>query len=174
MASRPALPFLRHGIFLVAILSWVVGWIAWSSGCSADARTTAAPAEDAIMVSEGYGLTRWYIPSPEDPTVYVPFKSQAWWAIGLIAFGLVGQLAFMSRFLVQWIASERRGRSVVPIGFWWLSLVGATMLLIYFAIRRDPVGVLGQMFGGPIYARNLLLIYKMRARKGLGSESSEA
>lgn len=174
MAPTRDLPFLRHGIFLAAILSWVVGWMVWSTGCSGDAEISEAPTPDAILVREGYGLHRWYVPSTEDAGLYVPFKDRTGWAIGLIAFGLVGQVAFMSRFLVQWIASEKRGRSVVPIGFWWLSLVGATMLLIYFAIRRDPVGVLGQMFGGPIYARNLLLIYRMRARKGLAGRPPDA
>jgi lipid-A-disaccharide synthase-like uncharacterized protein len=77
-----------------------------------------------------------------------------------VAVGLLGQLAFMLRMLVQWLVSERRGRSVVPVGFWWISLVGASMLLAYFAWRRDLVGVLGQSMGFVVYVRNLRLIHR--------------
>jgi len=79
-----------------------------------------------------------------------------------VAMGLLGQLLFTGRMLVQWIASERRRRSIVPPVFWWLSLIGATMLLIYFIWRRDVVGVLGQGAGWFIYMRNLWLIYRPR------------
>ncbi len=84
--------------------------------------------------------------------------------IGLawVALGLIGQLAFTARMLVQWWASERAQRSVVPIGFWWLSIGGATMLLVYFVWRKDVVGVLGQSVGFFIYARNLWLIRRGR------------
>jgi lipid-A-disaccharide synthase-like uncharacterized protein len=85
--------------------------------------------------------------------------------IGLIwvAVGLSGQLLFTGRMLVQWFTSEKSKRSVVPISFWWMSLVGATMLLIYFIWRRDIVGILGQTTGWIIYARNLALIRRSRA-----------
>lgn len=75
-----------------------------------------------------------------------------------VALGLAGQLVFAGRMVVQWVASERRGRSVVPEAFWWMSLAGATMLLIYFVWRRDIVGVLGQATGWWIYVRNLVLL----------------
>lgn len=75
-----------------------------------------------------------------------------------VALGLLGQAVFMGRMLVQWIASERAKRSVVPVAFWWMSLVGATMLLAYFIWRRDAVGLLGQGTGWVIYARNLVLL----------------
>lgn len=79
-----------------------------------------------------------------------------------VALGLLGQLAFASRMLVQWLASERLGRSVVPVVFWWLSLVGASMLLAYFVWRKDVVGVLGQSAGFLVYSRNLWLIHRGR------------
>jgi lipid-A-disaccharide synthase-like uncharacterized protein len=60
---------------------------------------------------------------------------------------------------VQWLASEKHKKSVVPPMFWWMSLVGSTVLLLYFVWRKDVVGVLGQAFGWSIYIRNLLLIY---------------
>jgi lipid-A-disaccharide synthase-like uncharacterized protein len=75
-----------------------------------------------------------------------------------LAIGFLGQLLFAARFLVQWIASERRRESVVPIAFWYLSLAGAAILLAYAIWRRDPVFVLGQAFGFVVYTRNLALI----------------
>jgi lipid-A-disaccharide synthase-like uncharacterized protein len=79
-----------------------------------------------------------------------------------VAVGLLGQLAFTGRMLWQWLSSERQGRSVVPIGFWWLSVAGATLLLAYFLWRRDAVGILGQSAGLFIYLRNLWLIHRGR------------
>ena len=75
-------------------------------------------------------------------------------------FGVIFQLAFMARFLVQWIASERSGKSVIPISFWYLSLIGSTGVLIYGIGRGEPVIILGQVFGTIVYVRNLMLIYR--------------
>jgi len=80
--------------------------------------------------------------------------------VAWVAFGLLGQGAFMLRMLVQWWASEHEGRSVVPVGFWWISIAGATMLLTYFVWRGDPVGIVGQSMGFLVYARNLWLIHR--------------
>ncbi len=76
----------------------------------------------------------------------------------LVLFGLVGQAVFLARWIVQWIASERKGESHVPELFWWCSLVGAAMLFTYFLVRREPVGLIGQSVGWTVYARNLYLI----------------
>ena len=75
-----------------------------------------------------------------------------------LAIGFAGQLLFTSRFLVQWIASERARRSIVPVAFWWFSLAGGATLLAYALWRRDPVFALGQATGLIIYLRNLILI----------------
>ena len=75
-----------------------------------------------------------------------------------IILGLAGQLMFSARFLVQWIASEKRKKSVVPISFWFLSLFGSLLLLIYAIYRKDIVFTLGQLFGFIVYIRNLLII----------------
>jgi len=85
--------------------------------------------------------------------------------VGLVwvAVGLSGQLLFTGRMLIQWFASEKSRRSVVPVSFWWMSLIGATMLLVYFIWRRDIVGILGQATGWIIYIRNLVLIRRSRA-----------
>ena len=87
-----------------------------------------------------------------------------------ILVGLGGQLLFMGRFLVQWIASERARASVVPTAFWWLSLGGAAVLLAYALWRRDPVFILGQSLGFGIYARNLWLIREAGRRGATGED----
>lgn len=80
-----------------------------------------------------------------------------WWVIG---FG--GQMVFASRFWVQWVASERAKRSVMPISFWYLSIVGGLLSLAYAIYRLDPVFILGQLTGSIIYVRNLALIKQAR------------
>jgi lipid-A-disaccharide synthase-like uncharacterized protein len=89
------------------------------------------------------------------------------------AFGVGAQLVFTGRFLVQWIESEREGRSVVPLAFWILSLVGGLMTLIYGLARRDAIIILGQVFANFIYVRNLMLIAKnARPQVGRGQDRS--
>ncbi len=75
-----------------------------------------------------------------------------------IGIGLFGQLLFTSRFLVQWIVSERKRESVIPLAFWWLSISGGLTLLCYAIWRQDPVFILGQATGLIVYLRNLVLI----------------
>lgn len=86
-----------------------------------------------------------------------------------VLFGMTAQAIFMMRFVLQLIASERRGRSYVPVAFWYCSLAGGLMLLAYALQKRDPVFVLGQGLGIAIYARNLYLIHsrpkRVRARR---------
>jgi lipid-A-disaccharide synthase-like uncharacterized protein len=79
-----------------------------------------------------------------------------------LGLGFLGQLLFSARFLVQWLASERAGRSVVPELFWWLSLLGGAMLFAYAVLRRDPVFIIGQGSGLAIYLRNLAMIRRSR------------
>ena len=85
-----------------------------------------------------------------------------------LAFGLVAQLLFTARFLVQWISSERAGQSVVPMAFWFFSMGGGLMTLVYGIAKREPVIILGQSLATIIYIRNIMLIIKNR---GLGSKS---
>lgn len=84
----------------------------------------------------------------------VETATEFWW----VAIGLFGQLMFMGRFLVQWIASERQRKSVMPIAFWYLSIAGGIILFAYAIYRKDPVFILGQSMGLFIYIRNLWLI----------------
>ena len=74
-----------------------------------------------------------------------------------VVLGFVAQGFFTMRFLVQWIASERQGRSVVPVAFWYLSVAGGGLLLVYAIYRKDPVFILGQAAGLVVYIRNLML-----------------
>jgi lipid-A-disaccharide synthase-like uncharacterized protein len=83
-----------------------------------------------------------------------------------IALGFVAQGLFSARFIVQWIVSERAGKSVVPVAFWFLSVAGGTSLLAYAIWRKDPVFILGQASGLVVYSRNLFLIYRERGRRG--------
>lgn len=84
-----------------------------------------------------------------------------------VLFGFAAQMMFTARFLLQWLASEKQKKSVVPVAFWYFSLAGGLMLLAYAIHRRDPVIILGQMVGVLIYARNLRLIYKEKRAVGL-------
>ena len=77
-----------------------------------------------------------------------------------LIIGFCGQGLFASRFIIQWIYSEKKGESHIPIIFWYLSIFGGIGLLIYAISRKDPVIILGQTFGIFIYLRNLILIYK--------------
>lgn len=79
-----------------------------------------------------------------------------------IGIGFLGQIFFTSRFLIQWIVSERRRESVIPLAFWWFSLLGGVTLLSYAIWRQDPVFILGQATGLVVYTRNLALIGRRR------------
>ena len=81
-----------------------------------------------------------------------------WWVL----LGFTAQACFTARFAVQWLASERAGKSVIPIAFWLFSIAGGLMLLAYALYRRDPVFILGQAFGVFVYARNLYLVLRER------------
>ena len=79
-------------------------------------------------------------------------------------FGLAAQAIFFGRFFVQWIVSERKGESTVPVMFWVLSVFGGALLLVYAIHQRDIVFILGQAGGLVIYTRNLMLIYQKSQR----------
>jgi lipid-A-disaccharide synthase-like uncharacterized protein len=79
-----------------------------------------------------------------------------------LSIGFLGQAFFTARFLVQWLASERKRKSVVPVAFWWLSLLGGAAILSYAIFRRDPVIITGQGMGLVVYVRNLMLVSQAR------------
>ena len=80
-----------------------------------------------------------------------------------LVVGFLGQTLFTGRFLIQWLASERKRASVVPTSFWWLSIAGGALLLVYAIHRGDPVFIVGQLAGLGVYARNLTLIRRGKA-----------
>ena len=82
-----------------------------------------------------------------------------------LCIGFIGQGLFASRFIVQWVYSEKKGESYIPIIFWYLSIFGGLGLLTYAIFRKDPVIILGQSFGIIIYLRNLILIYNKKNEK---------
>jgi lipid-A-disaccharide synthase-like uncharacterized protein len=81
-------------------------------------------------------------------------EKDIWWII----IGFAGQALFMMRFVIQWVQSERKKRSVVPVAFWYFSVFGGLTLLVYAVHRQDPVFIVGQALGIVIYLRNLYLI----------------
>ncbi len=93
------------------------------------------------------------------------FKELTNTEILFLIIGFVGQCLFASRFIYQWIYSEKLGKSTIPILFWYLSIFGGIGLLIYAIFRKDPIIILGQSFGIFIYLRNLVLIYKRKNEK---------
>jgi lipid-A-disaccharide synthase-like uncharacterized protein len=80
----------------------------------------------------------------------------------LTIFGFMGNLVFSTRFLVQWIASEKRGESVIPVSFWYWSIGGSIIMCLYFIFQRDPVGIVAYLPNSAIYIRNLHLIQKRK------------
>ena len=85
----------------------------------------------------------------------IPTKELIWLTLGMLA-----QAMFTLRFVVQWVASERARRSIVPETFWYFSFLGGSMLLIYAIYRRDPVFIVGQASGLFIYSRNIYFLWQ--------------
>ena len=89
---------------------------------------------------------------------------------GWVLFGILGQILFGSRFIVQWLASERRRESTIPVAFWYLSLLGGLILFAYaFWYRQDIVFTIGQSAGVFIYVRNLVLIRRLSRQRSVGA-----
>src|SRR5438552_8841099 len=80
----------------------------------------------------------------------------------LMVLGFIGNALFSMRFLVQWVASERQGESVIPVSFCYWSIAGSLLMCLYFMFRRDPVGILAYLPNSMIYIRNLMLIRKRK------------
>lgn len=89
----------------------------------------------------------------------------------ILILGFTGQSLFFMRFFVQWLYSEKHKRSLIPTAFWYFSLGGSSLLLVYAIIRRDPVFMVGQSTGFIIYIRNLFLIARERREKQAAAEA---
>lgn len=91
----------------------------------------------------------------------------------LVIIGLIGNVTFSMRFLVQWYASEKKGESVIPVSFWYWSIGGSIIMCSYFIFRRDPVGILAYLPNSVIYIRNLMLIRKGRRKPPTAAAPSQ-
>ena len=112
----------------------------------------------------------WMLPLAVSAAERGEWWPESWVGRCWVIFGFLAQAIFTARFLVQWIASERRRKSHVPIAFWYLSLAGGLMLFAYAALwKRDPVVTLGQTVGCIVYIRNLMLL---RAERRSASAST--
>lgn len=116
----------------------------------------ASVATGILLTMAGYSAMEWYVGNAlVDEGKKDAFKagvSNVW-----LIFGFVGQGAFAMRFVIQWFSSEKAGKVVIPKAFWFLSLAGSAILLVYFLRRGDPVGIFGQAFGFIVYIRNLMI-----------------
>jgi lipid-A-disaccharide synthase-like uncharacterized protein len=101
--------------------------------------------------------------------LYVLFNITQPWGFVWVSVGFLAQALFTYRMILQWWASEKHKRSVVPVGYWWGSMFGGALLFAYFVWRKDIVGYIGQSTGIFIYARNLVLIYRGRRIESEGA-----
>ena len=176
----------------VALLCALVSWLAATLGAGSerpdgaiDLKVQLTGAEDralllqrddgtlAYRIRTDQGEEVWLQPDAFARRLYDDQRSRGTWEVLLnvsspagflwVTLGFLGQILFTGRMLVQWFVSEREKRSVVPTAFWWMSLVGASMLLVYFVWRKEPIGVLGQATGWFVYVRNLWMIHKAKA-----------
>lgn len=176
----------------VALLCALVGWLVATLADGVDRpagaidikvqlhgaedRALLAQREDgslAYRIRTDAGEEIWLAPDPFARRLFEDQRSRGPWEVLLnvsspagflwVTLGFLGQILFTGRMLVQWFVSEREKRSVVPTAFWWMSLVGASMLLVYFVWRKEPIGVLGQATGWFVYVRNLWMIHKAKA-----------
>ncbi len=145
------LPGAKDNVKLVRLQDGTVGFVVKRLGSGTDRLLT--PEEFAELVYATRTSNGWL-----ESVLNITSPAGIVW----VSLGLLGQLIFTGRMLVQWLASERSKRSVIPVAFWWMSLGGALMLVIYFVWRRDIVGVVGQGTGLFIYIRNLVLIRRSR------------
>ena len=91
-----------------------------------------------------------------------------------LIIGFVGQALFGARFIIQWIVSEKKGESTIPLAFWYCSIGGAIVLLSYAIYKEDPVFIVGQSLGSIVYVRNLILIdRKRKAMASVGADSEQ-
>ena len=185
---RRRLVLLLEIALLCALLAWLATTLAGGSDRpdgAIDLKVQLLAAEDrallvrrddgslAYRIRTDAGEEVWLQPDAFAKRLYDDQRSRGPWEVLLnvsspagflwVTLGFLGQILFTGRMLVQWFVSEREKRSVVPTAFWWMSLVGASMLLVYFVWRKEPIGVLGQATGWFVYVRNLWMIHKAKA-----------
>jgi len=126
---------------------------------SADGEQILTPEEFAHLLADTQGsrsgLQRFFLTT---------FNITSWNGLFWLGLGILGQALFAGRMLAQWITSERRGQSIIPVAFWWMSLSGAALMVTYFIWRRDLIAALGVALPSIIYIRNLMLIHRQVAK----------
>lgn len=114
------------------------------------------PVTARIMVFIFPGMAVCWLLGGETYNIHTLFTNKAI-SSSLMTWGLIGQTIFTFRFIYQWLYSEKRQQSVLPLGFWIISITGSTMVLTYALLRKDPVLLTGQLFGVVVYSRNIVL-----------------
>jgi len=114
------------------------------------------PALVRIMAALFPGLAIFWLLSGETYNIHTIFSNKAI-SSSLMTWGLIGQTIFTFRFIYQWLYSEKRHQSLLPLGFWIISITGSMMVLSYAVFRKDPVLFIGQLFGVVVYSRNIVL-----------------
>ncbi|MFH0910778.1 MAG: lipid-A-disaccharide synthase N-terminal domain-containing protein [Planctomycetota bacterium] len=152
---------------LLAALAWAsCVSLAWASAWAGEGAPSGAPAARPVQADASVPTSLWdrtkefFSPTETCPHCggrFAPARS-----LWMLLIGFAGQILFTSRFLVQWIASERRKESYIPLIFWYLSIIGSVLLLVYaLSILAWPI-ILGQVFGILVYVRNLVLIARVK------------
>ncbi|HET6555853.1 MAG TPA: lipid-A-disaccharide synthase N-terminal domain-containing protein [Prolixibacteraceae bacterium] len=122
----------------------------------------------AVLVATPVVAITWVV---KNGTYFVEnFLSHPSIPLWLLIFGSLGQVIFTLRFVYQWIYSMRRNESLLPMGFWMISLAGSGIIVIYGIIRQDPILIMGQSVGFIAYSRNIIL-YRREQKKGLTNEA---
>jgi lipid-A-disaccharide synthase-like uncharacterized protein len=147
----------KNNVKVVRLKDGSIGYVVKRLGAGEDRLLT--PAEFAQLFYEQQTEERSWL----GKMLFFAFNTTSPIGIAWVSIGLGGQVIFMGRMLVQWFVSEKSKRSVIPVSFWWMSLIGSTMLLVYFIWRRDIVGILGNATGWVVYIRNLILIHRSRS-----------
>ena len=119
-----------------------------------------------VMLAAGPISTPWQL----GPYNFGPFEAGPWAFGPWHMIGFIGLGTFSARFIIQWIASERRKQSVIPVSFWYLSIIGSLLLLAYALRRRDPVFILSYLFNSMIYLRNLHFIRRNKSEPAPAAE----
>lgn len=119
-------------------------------------------------------MLAWFVAGNQHFSLHAMLGSRI--PAGLLALGAVGQTIFLLRFVYQWIYSERKGESTLPLSFWGISFVGSVLILVYAFLRWDAVLIIGNVFGTVVYARNIVLLRRevRRSAAAVGAEPRPA
>ena len=147
---------------LVIILGQVITYGVYIRNLHYHGFWAKVPAPVRILAFIFPGLAVCCLLSGETYNIHTLFTNKAI-SSSLMIWGIIGQTIFTFRFVYQWLYSEKRQQSVLPLGFWVISITGSVMVLSYAVFRKDPVLFIGQLFGIIVYSRNILLGLRQRS-----------